>query len=254
MGDEKKMRLDRFFSSQGLLSRKEASKWIRTGRIMVNGRAVKDPGAYVAPGEDTIQKDGETLFYQKYRYLMMNKPEGVVSATRDGGGQTVLDLLPEAFRRPGLFPAGRLDKNATGLLIITDDGEYAHRMLSPRQHVYKQYQVCLDRPVTTADRERFREGIVYQGISYASGLLRQGPDNTGEVWIREGKYHQVKRMFEACGNHVNALKRIRIGGLHLDGDLAPAAVREMSREEADLVFEENDTDGFQREIRQGREN
>ncbi len=230
-------RLDKFISSQTALSRKEAQAAIRDKRVTVNGTAVRSADRKVDTASDAVTLDGAPLCYRKYVYYMLNKPAGVVSATEDRVEHTVLDLLPDELRRDGLFPAGRLDKDTTGLLILTDDGDYAHRMLSPKKHVTKRYIATLDRAPDASILPRFREGIVLSdGTVCKKGRAELLGENRAAVEISEGKYHQVKRMFAALGYRVTALERVRIGGLSLDPTLAPAQVREMSEEEADLVF------------------
>ena len=206
-------RLDKFLASQGLGTRKEVGKLIRSGAVTVDGLSQRDPGAKVDPGKQQVAVEGRSVSYQEHLYIMMNKPAGVLSATEDRHAETVLDLLPEELRRRGLFPAGRLDKDTTGLMLITDDGDLAHRMLSPKKHVYKLYLATLDAPVTEEDVEAFQAGIHWAGESYAPGRLWTKEDPfQGYVEIREGRFHQVKRMFEARGKTVQQLKRLKIGG------------------------------------------
>ena len=177
------------------------------------------------------------MSYQEHLYIMMNKPAGVLSATEDRHAETVLDLLPEELRRRGLFPAGRLDKDTTGLMLITDDGDLAHRMLSPKKHVYKLYLATLDAPVTQEDVEAFQAGIHWAGESYAPGRLWTKEDPfQGYVEIREGRFHQVKRMFEARGKTVQQLKRLKIGGLALDDTLGEGECRLLTPEEVESIF------------------
>ena len=232
-----KERLDKFISSQTALSRKEAQKAIRDKRVTVNGDICRSVDIKIDTEADAVALDGKALTYQTHVYYMMNKPSGVVSATEDRVEKTVLDLLPPELRRKGLFPAGRLDKDTTGLLILTDDGDYAHRMLSPKKHVKKRYIATLDRTPDDSISVRFEEGIVLKdGTVCKSGQASLLDGTRVAVEISEGKYHQVKRMFAALGYHVEALERVRIGALSLDGDLSPGEVREMTKDEADLVF------------------
>ena len=232
-----KERLDKFISSQTALSRKEAQKAIRDKRVTVNGTSVRAVDAKVDTDADSVTLDGKPLTYQKNVYYMMNKPAGVVSATEDRTERTVLELLPPDLRRDGLFPAGRLDKDTTGLLIITDDGDYAHRMLSPKKHVIKRYIATLDRAPDESVPERFRQGIVLgDGTVCKSGQAEPLGGEKIAVEISEGKYHQVKRMFAALGYKVTALKRVRIGSLCLDTGLLVGEVRELSPDEAEKVF------------------
>lgn len=230
-------RLDKFLASQGLGTRKEVGKLIRSGAVTVDGVSQRDPGAKVDPGKQQVAVEGRSVSYQEHLYIMMNKPAGVLSATEDRHAETVLDLLPEELRRRGLFPAGRLDKDTTGLMLITDDGDLAHRMLSPKKHVYKLYLATLDAPVTEEDVEAFQAGIHWAGESYAPGRLWTKEDPfQGYVEIREGRFHQVKRMFEARGKTVQQLKRLKIGGLALDDTLGEGECRLLTPEEVESIF------------------
>ena len=233
-----KERLDKFLSSQTALSRKEAQKAIKEKRVLLNGSVIRAVDTKVDTESDTISLDGQPLSYQQYVYYMMDKPEGVVSATQDRAERTVLDLLPPELRRDGLFPAGRLDKDTTGLLVITDDGDYAHRMLSPKKHVQKRYIATLDREPDKSIISAFEAGIVLgDGTVCKSGQAETLGGCRVAVTISEGKYHQVKRMFAALGYHVEALRRVQIGGLALDTGLRPGEVRVLTAEEAQKVFD-----------------
>lgn len=232
-------RLDKILASQNLGSRKEAGALIRRGAVAVNGQTVRKPETKADPERDEIAVEGRVLTYRRHVYIMMNKPAGVLSAANDPRATTVIDLVPESLRRRGLFPAGRLDKDTTGLLIITDDGDYAHRMLAPASHVYKLYEARLDTPVVPDDAERFAEGLdLGDFTSLPAELIVPDEANpyVARVWIREGKFHQVKRMFHACGHEVEALRRLRVGGLSLDPDLPEGACRLLTQYEADAVF------------------
>lgn len=232
-------RLDKFLASQSFGSRKDVTKLIRSGAVAVNGETARDSAQKLDPSRDRVTVDGEEVVYRKHLYLMMNKPAGVLSATEDGRGRTVLDLLPPELLRRGLFPAGRLDKDTTGLLILTDDGDFAHRMLSPKSHVYKLYEARTRDPVKPGDVQAFLEGITQGGQTFAPARLWTEEREDGEaamVEIREGKFHQVKRMFQAVGNQVLTLKRLKIGGLPLDGTLGEGEARLLTEEERDLIF------------------
>ena len=232
-----KERLDKFISSQTQLSRREAVQAIRDRRVTVGGSVCREADRKVDPDTDAVTLDGAPVSYRRCVYYMLNKPVGVVSATEDRAERTVLDILPPEYRRDGLFPAGRLDKDTTGLLIITDDGDYAHRMLSPKKHVDKTYIASLDREPGQELADRFGEGIVLADGTRCKPARAVPLDGCrAEVVISEGKYHQVKRMFAACGYTVTALERVRIGALELDEALAPGEVREMPQEEAERVF------------------
>ena len=179
--------------------------------------------------------------FQRHVYLMMNKPAGVVSASRDSREKTVVDLVPPALSRRDLFPAGRLDRDTTGLLILTDDGELAHRMLSPKKHVYKLYEASVDGPVGAEEIEKFAAGVALEDgtVCLPAGLtvVKQGTAWETLVEIREGKFHQVKKMFLAVGRRVLRLKRVRIGGLELDKTLKEGECRELTKEEMALIFQ-----------------
>lgn len=212
---------------------------IRAGRVAVDGKIVLRPEFKANAETAAIEVDGAPLTVKKYLYLMMNKPSGVLSASRAPSAETVVDLLPPQWRRRGIFPAGRLDKDTEGLLILTDDGAFAHRMLTPKSHVTKWYEAKLAAPVSEADEEAFRTGVQLSDMTcLPAGLevLQPGPEPLVRVRVREGKFHQVKRMFLARGNCVSALRRVRIGGLTLDPALAPGETRELQPEEIRAVF------------------
>ncbi len=232
-------RLDKILSSQNLGSRREAGAAVRAGRVSVNGETVRRPESKADPELDEIALDGAVLAVRRRLYLMMNKPAGVLSASRDPKAETVVDLLPREWRRRGIFPAGRLDKDTEGLLILTDDGDFAHRMLSPRHRVTKWYEAGLASPVSEEDARAFRAGIALgDGACLPAELsvLRKGDNPLALVGICEGRFHQVKRMFAVRGNRVLSLRRVRIGSLALDPALAPGESRELSPEERGAVF------------------
>lgn len=234
-------RLDHFLVSQNIGSRKEVSALVRKGRVLVNGKPVGDAAYKIDPNCDAVWVDGKEVIYRKHLYIMMNKPAGVLSATEDKNGTTVLELLPPRLQRRGLFPAGRLDKDTRGLLLITDDGDLAHRMLSPKSHVYKLYEAETEKPVTESDCRAFAQGVQCGTLLCAPARLcmKQGESgkNIAQVEIREGKFHQVKRMFEACGNKVISLKRLKIGGLSLDETLQDGEARLLSEDEVRQIFQ-----------------
>ncbi|MBQ7218829.1 MAG: rRNA pseudouridine synthase [Ruminococcus sp.] len=233
-----KERLDKWISSQTALSRKEAQKAIRDKRVTVAGEVCRTVDTKVDTDADAVTLDGKPIAYQKHVYYMMYKPEGVVSATEDKVEKTVMDILPKELVRDGLFPAGRLDKDTTGLLILTDDGDYAHRMLSPKKHVDKVYLASLDKEPDESIPTAFAAGITLSdGTACKPGQAVCLGNHMVRVTISEGKYHQVKRMFAALGYRVTALKREQIGALMLDEGLAIGETRPMSGEEAQKVFE-----------------
>ena len=230
------MRLDKAIASQGSQSRKEVRGLIKAGRVSVDGETVRDPGTNVEPAAQTILVDGSTLGFQEHVYLMLNKPKGVVSATEDPVHKTVLDLVPEELFRPGLFPAGRLDADTTGFVLLTDDGAFAHDILSPKHHVQKTYRVTLKDPVTEEQLERVRQGIeLKDGTVCLPANVASLDSHSVSLQIVEGKYHQVKRMFAAAGNHVTDLQRTAIGALSIDEALLPGECREITGEELKKV-------------------
>ena len=232
-----KERLDKFISSQTALSRKEVAKAVKDKRVTLNGQLVRAADIKVDTDTDSIALDGAVIGYKEHVYYMMNKPSGVVSATEDRDERTVLDILPDELIRDGLFPAGRLDKDTTGLLIITDDGDYAHRMLSPKKHVDKTYTATLDREPDSDIAGAFAEGMTLaDGTVCKPAVAEPLGDKRVRVVISEGKYHQVKRMFAAAGYKVEALDRVKIGALALDPELNRGEFREMEADEAAKVF------------------
>lgn len=231
-------RLDKFLASQNFGSRKEVAALVRQGAVTVNGEVAHDSAQKLDPERDEVTVLGKKVGYQKHLYIMMNKPAGVLSATEDSRQETVLDLLPPELSRRGLFPAGRLDKDTTGLLILTDDGDFAHRMLTPKSHVYKLYQAEVERPITQADVEAFEAGV-RAGAQQFSPARLWGEGTTAFVEIREGKFHQVKRMFFATGNRVLTLKRLKIGGLALDETLPLGGARLLTAAEIAQIFSSN---------------
>ncbi len=231
-------RLDKYISNQSGMSRKQAREAIWKGHVTVNGTADKAIDRKVDPDKDEITLDGKPVSYREYLYIMMNKPAGYVSATRDRDEKTVLELLPEEYRRSSVAPAGRLDKDTTGLLILTDDGAFAHRLTAPGKHVYKTYIAKLDCPADAAMAARFSEGIeLADGDKCLPASLTWDGDGT-EVTVKicQGMYHQVKRMCAACGRHVTELRRTAIGQLTLDVTLEPGECRLLTTQEcADLL-------------------
>ena len=229
-------RLDKVLSNLGYGSRKEIKQAIRKGLIEVNGELVKDNGMQVDPESDRIIVNGEEIFYRKFIYLMMNKPDGVVSATVDNRDETVVDLLEVEHQVFNPFPVGRLDKDTVGLLVLTDDGELNHRLISPKWKVDKVYYAKIDKKVTEDDVNKFKKGITLDDgylCKEAKLEILNATDEGSEVevTIQEGKFHQVKRMFEAVGKEVVYLKRIEFGTLKLDEDLEEGEYRELTDEE-----------------------
>ncbi len=233
------MRLDRYLAERTGLTRSESRKAIAKGRVAVEGAVCRKADTQV-PEDAAILLDGAPLAgaYRKFVYLMLNKPEGVVSASRDKRDTTVVDLAAAAYPRRALFPAGRLDKTSTGFVLLTDDGALAHDLLSPAHHVAKEYLVTLDTPLTDAMRRGFAAGVTLaDGQRMAPAEAEPaGPDPcVVRVTLRQGVYHQIKRMFGVFGAGVNALHRLSIGGVALDPSLAPGQWRELTAEELALL-------------------
>lgn len=230
-------RLDKILVSQGAGSRRDVQKLIRKKSVAVNGSIVTDPALKLDPEAAEITVSGEKIGYRNHVYVMMNKPLGVLSATEDKREKTVLDLLPENLRRRGLAPAGRLDKDTTGLLILTDDGEMLHRIISPRSGIFKRYYARLDALPDEETVKKFEEGVTLSdGTKCLPARLEPVENSSAYVEICEGKFHQVKRMFKACGLTVTALKRLKIGGLELDSKLHEGSWRELTDLEKNAIF------------------
>lgn len=232
-------RIDKILVSQGIGSRREVQKRIKSGEVTVNGEIIRKPEFKANAENDEIAVLGKVLNYSEHIYIMMNKPAGVVSASQDNHDKTVIDILPDEYKRKGLFPAGRLDKDTEGLLIITDDGDFAHRMLSPKKHVDKQYIAQLDGEITEKIIQKFEQGIVFaDGTKCLPAKLEiyNNDKKTGLVTICEGKFHQVKKMFISCGLNVVHLQRISIGGLYLDGNLPIGGCKLLTNLDKKLIF------------------
>ena len=231
------MRLDKYLAETAQCTRSEAKALLSKGRVQVNG-AVCKKGDTQLKESDTVAVDGRALSYQQFVYIMLNKPEGIVSASRDKKDTTVVDLVAADFPRRELFPAGRLDKTSTGFVLLTDDGALAHDILSPAHHVEKQYVVTLDTPLTDAMRRGFAAGVTLtDGDTMAPAGVEPLTDDglTVQVTLRQGVYHQIKRMFGVFDAGVNALHRESIGGVALDPALAPGQWRELTAEEVERL-------------------
>ncbi len=233
------MRLDKVLSNFGFGSRSEIKKLAKDGLIRVDGSTAKDTSMHVDPENNRIEIKGTPLNYRRYIYIMMNKPAGIISATVDNKHRTVIDLLPDEFSCFNLFPAGRLDIDTEGMLLLTNDGQMAHELLSPKKHVDKRYCALIEGEVTDEDVKRFNDGIIledgYKTMPAELEIINSGTHSEIELTLHEGKFHQVKRMFEATGKKVTYLKRIRIGGLQLDDALNPGECRELTSEEVALL-------------------
>lgn len=229
-------RLDKLLTQSGLYSRSEARELIRSGRVSVDGETLRRPEVKAAE-DAAVFVDGEEVNCSLCRYFMLNKPAGVLSATDDRSQPTVLDLLPREIRALGLFPVGRLDKDTTGLLLLTNDGDFAHRVISPKHGVVKTYLAVTASPVDAEDVRAFREGITLaDGTRCLSAVLEPLDGCRCRVLVSEGKYHQVKRMLAACGKPCTALERTAVGALELDPELPRGGWRELRQFETGLVF------------------
>ncbi len=232
------MRLDRFLSEMGVGSRADVKKQIRWGKVMVDGQCIRKPEWKMDETTAKVTYKGEPVVYQKVSYYMLHKPAGVVSATTDKKEKTVLDLI-EGTKRKDLFPVGRLDKDTEGLLLLTNDGELAHRLLSPKKHVDKVYYAKVAGVVTEEDVQKFAEGMeIGEGeIAKPSKLhiLHSGEESEIELTIQEGKFHQVKRMFHAVGKEVTYLKRLSMGPLTLDESLEKGTYRSLTEKEIEAL-------------------
>lgn len=228
------LRLDKYLSDMNIGSRSEIKLWIRKGRVYVNSLACLKPDEKVNTEKDVISFDGQTIIYEEYIYYMLNKPTGVISATEDKRDKTVIDLI-ETEKRKDLFPVGRLDKDTEGLLLITNDGDLAHRLLSPRNRVDKVYYAKVNGRVTDTDKAAFLSGISIGDdkpcLPAKLEILKADDISEIRLSIYEGKYHQVKRMFEAVSKEVIYLKRLSMGGLCLDPALKPGEYRRLNIDE-----------------------
>ena len=233
-------RLDKIISNLGYGSRKEIKQLARKGFVEVDGVVVKDSGMLIDPEKAKVVVNGEEIFYRKHIYLLMNKPAGVISATNDNREETVIDLLEIEHQVFNPFPVGRLDKDTVGLLLLTNDGELNHRLISPKFHVDKVYYAKIDKKVTDNDVKKFKEGITLDD-GYKCKEAKLEIINANEegsevlVTIQEGKFHQVKRMFEAVDKKVMYLKRIEFGTIKLDEDLEEGEYRELTEEELKIL-------------------
>lgn len=232
------MRLDRFLSNQMNISRADAKELIKKRVVTVNGETAKLFDMKVNPESDEVTADGKAVVYRKHVYIMLNKPSGVVCATRDKLSETVLELIPPELRRSGLFPAGRLDKDTEGFALITDDGVFAHEILSPKKHVDKKYFAVLEKPAKKSDIELFASGMKIDSGDVCLPAKLEITENPNEVFItlHEGMYHQIKRMAEATDNKVVYLKRVSMGALELDPNLAPGECREILHKEILKIY------------------
>ena len=247
------MRIDKFLADRNLGSRKQIKEYLKNGRCRVNGSVVSKPDVHIDEEHDEITFDGEVLKYSRYHYYLLNKPQGVVSATTDGRNRTVLDLLKDENVK-GLSPCGRLDIDTEGLLILTDDGKLIHDLLSPKKHVDKTYEAHLRRDISDEDIRKLESGVDIGDkkddgtalLTLPASLERGDLDEEGLpvvfLTIHEGRFHQVKRMFEAVGNEVVFLRRISMGALRLPEDLSPGEYRALTEQEIESLSKRK-TDG-----------
>lgn len=226
------MRLDKLLANTGYGSRKDVKALIKKKQVTVNDKIIKDGSTHVNPEKDVVKVKHNIVDYRAYIYVMLNKPAGYVSATSDDRDKTVIDLLPDSYKRFKPFPVGRLDKDTEGLLLMTNDGDLGHQLISPKRAVEKTYYADISGHVTNEDVEQFQRGVQLDDGYLAKpanlNILHAGPISQVNVTVTEGKYHQVKRMFAAIGKNVTFLKRIRMGDLVLDEDLDPGDYRELT--------------------------
>ncbi len=230
-------RLDKILVSQGIGSRSEVKNLIKKRLVAVDGKNEVKPELKIDPEKSKIEVNGQAISVKNHLYIMMNKPAGVLSATKDSREKTVIDLLPDGFKRKGMAPVGRLDKDTEGLMLISDDGQFAHRVLSPKKHIYKRYYAELDGELSVDMVESFKNGIeLKDGTKFLPALLEIKDKNSAYVEICEGKFHQVKKMFLSQGLAVKYLKRVKIGGLCLDSNLHIGKSRELTEYEKTVIF------------------
>lgn len=233
----KEMRLDKLLGHGGWGTRRQIKELCKKGHVFVNDVCCKDSSMKVNPQSDAICVDGQSVVYEEFYYIMMHKPAGVISATEDRAAKTVLDLLDGSYQGAGLFPVGRLDKDTTGLLLLTNDGTWAHRIITPKKHIDKVYEAVVDGEIPMQLGDTFEKGIVLaDGLQCMPAKAKQVGDATLEITVQEGKYHQVKRMCAAVGLSVVQLHRRSIGGLVLDAALAPGEYRKLTVAEQNLPF------------------
>ncbi len=230
------MRIDRYLSESGLCSRKEAAAAARAGRITVNGAVVSRADGHIREESDLVCFDGAPVGYSRFDYVWLNKPTGYVSATEDGKLPCVTELLPPPYDKRGLFPCGRLDRDTVGWMLLTNDGQLSHRLLSPKRHVTKEYRFACDLPLAEDAEARFEAGISLGAeLCKPAKLVCDEGRRGGVITLTEGKYHQIKRMVEACGSHVTALERISFAGIPLDPTLARGETRPATEEEIERL-------------------
>lgn len=235
------MRIDKILSDLGVCTRREAAKIAKSGGILVDGTPIKDVSKHVDPESCSLCFLGRELTYRKFTYVMLNKPEGYVSATDDKSLPYVTELLPDELRRRELFPVGRLDRDTVGLMILTNNGQLAHSLLSPRHHVEKVYRFTAAEPLAEGSEETFREGVTLaDGYECKTAILSLEEGRlSGKIVLTEGKYHQIKRMIASTGNRVTSLERISFGGIELDVKLSRGEWRYLTDKEIEILENAN---------------
>lgn len=237
------IRLDKFICDNSEFTRSQIKKLVREGGVKINSACAESPDIKIDPEKDRITVSGREILYRKFVYIMLNKPQGVVSATEDRKEKTVVDLIDGELRHRKLFPAGRLDKDTVGFVLLTDDGEFAHRILSPKNHIEKTYIAKTDRPCDESVIKAFEQGARLSDGSVCLKAKLRFLDEEGyvsEVKICEGMYHQIKRMFASCGRKVVYLERVKMGGLSLDPNLERGCWRELNTTEIDMMLRQSD--------------
>lgn len=229
------MRLDKYLADSGLFTRSEAGKVVRQGRVSVGDEIIRDPARKICENTTRVTVDGDPIGYTKFRYIMLNKPSDTVSTTEDDP-KSVMKLLPPEFSRMDMFPCGRLDIDTLGLLIITNDGQTAHRLLSPKHHCEKTYRFeCF--PIGENERLRLENGLKLSDFTSKPCSVTLSDAAHGEITVTEGKYHQIKRMFHAIGSEITYLERIKFGGIALDTSLDRGEWRELTENEVSRLLE-----------------
>ena len=228
------MRLDKFLANMGVGTRSEVKQILKKGTVTVNDSIEKSPKCHINPEDDIVMVNGKQITFINHIYIMLNKPKGYISATHDGTNRTVIDLIPE-YQHLDIFPVGRLDKDTEGLLLITNDGQFSHELMSPVKHVSKTYEVISQHTISDDDIEAFKQGITLSDGPVKPALLTRVNETTSQVTIYEGKYHQVKRMFHAIENEVLELKRLKIANLALDENLKSGEYKLLSDDELKLL-------------------
>lgn len=232
-------RIDKIISSQTIYSRKDVKDLIRNKRVTINGEIITKSDLKIDPQKDKVSVDNHIIEIKKYVYLVLNKPKGYISATEDKTMKTVIDLVPQEYIHRELFPVGRLDRDTTGLMILTDDGDFAHNILSPKKHISKTYHVTIDIPITKEMITGFKNGVMLKDGQCQSAILEPTGTNSATVILTEGRYHQIKRMFGCFSAKVLELTRTKMGNFLLPSDLHLGMCRELTEEELKQVSTKN---------------